>query len=115
MALAGIRFFLWPSHMSTPTCGQRWVGCYDYHLSRTLEKGVPWGGVGNKGGQAIPTEMFLVPGTMPDLPSPQLPGCLQLCGEGKTRIMQVCSDRLSVWGSVWRCVPVSALCYLTAL
>lgn len=87
--------------MSTPTCGQRWVGYYDYHLSRTLEKGVRCGGVGSKGRQAIPTEMFLTaPGTVPDLPSPQLRGCLQLCGEGKTRIVQGCRGRLSVWESV---------------
>lgn len=65
--------------MSTLTCG--WG---DYPLSRTLEKGVLRGGVGSKDGQAVPTEMYLTaPSTVPDLPSPQLPGCLQLCGEGK--------------------------------
>ena len=40
---------------------------------------------------------------------------LQLCGEGKTRVVQVYRDRLSVWESVWRCLPLSAVCYLTAL
>lgn len=37
---------------------------------------------------------LLVPGTEPDLPSPSLPGCLQLCGKQKPGVVGVCNDRL---------------------
>ena len=114
--LRGIRSLIGPSPVSTPTCVQTWVGYDDCHLPRTLEEGMLCGGVGSKGRQAMPTEMFLTePGTGPSLPSPWLPGCLQLCGEGKTRILKICSDRLSVWESAWRCLMVLALCFLIAL